>query len=139
MMKDGHLNKCIECTKKDTATSKAANKHYYREYDRKRGKLSHRITANKKYMQSEAGKAAHLRANQKYRQSNKTKYACHIITNNALRDGIITKKPCKKCGDKKVQAHHKNYFEPLKITWLCRACHAQEHHKHKKDYQYLKS
>ena len=46
MMGDGHLNKCKECTKKDTKENSAKNYDYYREYDRARGMLPHRVNAS---------------------------------------------------------------------------------------------
>jgi len=36
-MKDGHLNKCKECTKSDVKETRIARIDYYRAYDRKRG------------------------------------------------------------------------------------------------------
>ena len=42
-MKDGHLNKWKECTKLDVSLHRAKNIDRIREYDRRRGKLSHRL------------------------------------------------------------------------------------------------
>jgi hypothetical protein len=36
-MADGHLGKCIECTRRDVSNNRAARIEYYRAYDRKRG------------------------------------------------------------------------------------------------------
>lgn len=37
-MADGHINKCKECSKKDTSGNYRKNKAYYQESDRKRNK-----------------------------------------------------------------------------------------------------
>ena len=47
MMSDGHLNKCKECTKKDTKDNRASNHDYYKAYDLERSKLPHRKKAMK--------------------------------------------------------------------------------------------
>jgi hypothetical protein len=44
-------------------------------------------------------------------------------TKNALKRGTIKKNPCGKCGNTKVEAHHGDYRQPLKVIWLCRYCH----------------
>ena len=44
-----------------------------------------------------------------------------------IRRGIIHKKPCEKCGDPNVQAHHKDYSKPLEVRWLCVKCHIELH------------
>ena len=135
-MKDGHLNKCIECTKKDALKTRSKNIHYYREYDRKRGWLTHRLERAREYRKTTAGKLSQLKANRKYRQSNNIKYQCHNIVQRAIRNGTIIKKPCKKCGDNKSVAHHKNYFEPFKIMWFCDYHHKEWHKSHKNENQF---
>ena len=40
----------------------------------------------------------------------------------------IKKKPCKKCGKKKVEAHHPNYSFPDFIQWYCKTHHADKHY-----------
>jgi len=49
------------------------------------------------------------------------------IANHAIREGKLKRKPCEACGNKKSQAHHSDYSKPLKINWLCKKCHWQEH------------
>lgn len=48
--------------------------------------------------------------------------------NNAIRDGMIQRRPCEVCGAPRAQAHHADYSAPLSIRWLCRTCH-WEHHR----------
>lgn len=47
-------------------------------------------------------------------------------TQSRIRSGLIQSCPCAKCGSTKgqIDAHHDDYMEPDKITWLC-----QKHHK----------
>lgn len=110
-MLDGHLNKCIECTKKDANNHRYKNIERIRAYDRSRG--------NRRS----------LEALKKYRSSNPEKYLAHNIVNNAIRDGFLVKKECERCGDKKSQAHHDDYSKPLDIVWLC----SQHHHDRHKE------
>lgn len=51
-------------------------------------------------------------------------------THRAVKNGLLLKKPCQKCGYLKVEAHHINYKDHLKIVWLC-----TKHHKllHKRE------
>ena len=42
-MADGHVNKCKECNKNDVNQHRKNNLERIREYDRKRGKLPHRL------------------------------------------------------------------------------------------------
>lgn len=51
-----------------------------------------------------------------------------LITHRAIKDGILTKQPCSICGEVRVDAHHDDYMEPLKVRWLCRK-HHNEHHR----------
>lgn len=60
---------CKEHWKERVRQNRAANIEHYREFDRARAKLPHRIEANRQYMQTPAGKAAHYRANERYRKT----------------------------------------------------------------------
>ena len=50
----------------------------------------------------------------------------------ALQNGIITKDSCEVCGEEKVDMHHLDYSDPLKIMWLCRSHHLEWHRKNEK-------
>lgn len=129
-MKDGHLSKCIECTKKDVNKNRAENIDYYRGYDRERGGLPHRKKAVKEYQHTERGKEASNRAKRKWSENNSIKKSAAIIVNNAVRDCIIIKpKTCSECGKgrRRIHGHHDDYRKPLEVRWLCSACHSAWH------------
>ena len=100
------------------------------EYDRKRARLPHRVKARKDYQKTEAGKAAHAKATKKWLDANGRKRRAHVITGNAIRDGVLVKNPCEVCGGTKVNAHHDDYSKPLDVRWLCDTHHKQWHAKH---------
>ena len=125
--KDGRSNACKECTKKQAREHRKRNADYYRQYDRSRANLPHRVEMRKRYAQSKDGKEAAKRANRRYIQRNSTKRAAHVLTGNAIRDGKLEKKPCEVCGSAQVHAHHDDYMKPLEVRWLCPAHHKQWH------------
>ena len=113
--KDGRSGKCKECTKKDSIANRRRNIDYYREYDRNRSKLPHRVNAN----------TSRTRV---YRKSNPEKYIAHCKINNAIRDGRAHKKPCAVCGtQERIEAHHFDYSRPLEVIWLCSEHHTAVH------------
>ena len=113
-MKDGHLNKCIECTRTDTLKRRLSKLEQVRAYDRKRGKLRHRIDARTKQTKI-------------WRQADKRRMKCHNAVSRAVKKGDLVVQPCEKCGSEKVVAHHEDYNTPLDVVWLCQACHVQRH------------
>lgn len=129
-MKDGRLNKCKECTKKDTRKNRKKNIEYYREYDRSRGMLPHRVKAREGYQQTEAGKRALARANKNYVERYPKKHAAQTALGNAVRDGKVGKwNFCESCGvdDDLLHGHHDDYAKPLEVRWLCPSCHREWH------------
>lgn len=62
-----------------------------------------------------------------WRRDNPKKYAAHLRVANAIRKGVLEKKPCEVCGDQNVDAHHPDYRHPLKVRWLCRKHHIEAH------------
>ena len=80
-------------------------------------------------------KARRLRARNNYYQRNKAKVIESTaqynkkygstelnIAHNAVR--FLKKQPCVICGEKKTQAHHRDYKQPKNVVWLC-----IQHHK----------
>lgn len=122
-MGDGHLNKCKECTKKDTKQTRAANRDYYTEYDRNRSKLPHRI---------ENAKSHSLEWKKDYPDRRRAQ----VLLGNAIKSKKIEKQPCFVCGGNRVEAHHPVYSMPLDVVWLC-----PHHHKmtHAMANEYLKA
>jgi len=109
-MKDGHLNKCKECNKKDATNARNAKIDHYRAYDRDRG--------NRQDRQYRA----------EYRAKYPNKYKAHTIVNNAVRDEKLFPAPCEVCFiTRGVHAHHDDYLKPLNIRWLCAVHHSQWH------------
>lgn len=126
-MKDGHLNKCIDCCKKHEHLRRASKIEEIRAYDRMRGSLPHRLEANRTRQKTEKGKLIHLQANERYREKYKNRDAARHIAGNALRDGKIFKQPCIICGHEKTEGHHPDYDRPLDVVWLCMKHHKEAH------------
>ncbi len=110
-MKDGHLNKCKDCTKEDSSKNRWSNIDEKREHDRSRG-------SRQSYEYCKA-----------WREKHPNKYKAEQAVNNAIRDGKIDRpKQCEVCMTTyKVVAHHDDYSKPLSVRWLCQACHMQWH------------
>lgn len=110
-MKDGRLNKCIECTKLDVSRNRLANVDHYREYDRRRGNRQ-----DKSYRDS-------------YKERYPNKYRAHNAVSNAVRDGKIKRgTECELCKtENNIHAHHDDYAKPLDVRWLCAVCHKAWH------------
>jgi hypothetical protein len=114
VMRDGRLNKCIECTKNDVKTRSVLESDKVHQYDRERSKSAKRkLCATKHQIE--------------WRKNNPEKYKAHNAVNNALRDGKITKpSACEICGNERpLHGHHYDYALPLDVIWICEECHAQ--------------
>lgn len=121
-MGDGHLSKCIVCTKKDVADHREKNIEKIREYDRNRANLPHRKKLN-------------IETTKQLRTNFPLKYKAHSAVNYALKNGNLSKpdicETCKKNG-RQIEGHHNDYSKPLEVVWLCSACHKQLHRDLKK-------
>lgn len=66
-------------------------------------------------------------------QDNFIAFRKKVAARQALSDAIRNKeierpKHCEKCERKsKVQGHHTDYGQPLKVIWLCQGCHTEAH------------
>lgn len=45
----------------------------------------------------------------------------------AVKNGLIEKKACERCGSDRAQAHHEDYDKPLEVNWLCPLHHSERH------------
>lgn len=115
-MADGHLGKCIDCTKEDVGSNYVKARVAKSIYEAKRARIPDRKAKQAKY-------------NKDARVRNPEKYKARNAVGNALRDGRLTKQPCRICGSKVgVQAHHTNYSRPLDVLWECFKCHREKEH-----------
>ena len=126
-MADGRLNKCKECTRKDTRENRAKNIVYYRQYDRKRALKPDRVEARKEYAETERSKEIAREQARLGRIKFAEKYRARGILYQAVRRGEIQKQPCEICGCTTVHAHHSDYTKPLDVIWLCPKHHAWIH------------
>lgn len=62
-----------------------------------------------------------------YDENNREKKNAHQKVFQAIKKGLLVKCGCEICGKEKAQAHHSNYYEPLKVKWLCPSHHKKEH------------
>ena len=76
-MADGHLNKCIECTKKDSNKHREDNLEEVKAYDRKRDSLPRRIKAREEYAKTPNGIEAGNKAKKKWTKKNPDQRAAH--------------------------------------------------------------
>lgn len=126
-MADGHLNKCKECTRKDTRENRLKNIVYYKRYDRKRALNPDRVEYRKEYNTSERGREIAHETHRIYRMKNPEKRRAQAILYKAVKRGEIQKQCCEICGSANVQAHHSDYTKPLDVIWLCPKHHAWIH------------
>ena len=117
-MGDGHLNKCKDCAKKDVHTHREENLEKVREYDRNRPNKTERVAKTTVYTKE-------------YRVRYPNKYKAHLLVNNAVRGGSLSKPTvCETCfSDFRIVAHHNDYLKPLDVTWLCEVCHKAWHNE----------
>jgi hypothetical protein len=123
-MGDGHLNKCKDCTKKDSEERRKIKEKDIkwflseRKRHREKSRKYRQNGLNKKYKKPEY--------REKWLFENPEKRKAHIEVRNALNSGKIHRHPCCICGNK-AQAHHEDYSKPLDIIWLCPKHHGERH------------
>lgn len=154
-MADGHLNKCKECTKKDTAENRIKNEEYYRVYEKNRMNMPHRIAARKEYQKNNRDKAR--KYNKKWSDNNKESVRANVMNRRARKRGADGSY-CAKDIREKMSAHkgkcamcktgikknfHVDHIIPLAIggtNWpsnlqlLCANCNWEKGAKHPIDF-----
>lgn len=121
---------CKECRKLRVRSNYRKNIEHYKEYERGRAMLPHRVEARERYQATDQGKSAIYRGTKKYRKNNPIKQQAHNRVNHALVAGKISKPyECEQCGssDKPIHAHHDDYLKQLDVRWLCATCHYYWH------------
>ena len=129
-MKDGHVNKCKECNKKDVRKNYRENIDHYKEYERSRSMLPPRVEARNDYVKTENGRLAANQAKSEWSKRNPIKRGASQIVGNAVRDGKLFKPDlCESCNSKpnRLHGHHDDYAFPLVVRWLCPGCHNKWH------------
>ena len=127
---------CKECRKAMVRANRVSNIEHYRNYEKSRNCDESRKSKRREYQKTEPGKQAHAMAMQKYKERYPMKRAAHVITGNAIRDGLLQKPcACSKCDSShKIEAHHSDYTKPLSVEWLCESCHKEWHRNNEAKY-----
>ena len=128
MMADGHLGKCKDCTKKDTAARVAEKmkdpRWVEQEMERHRIKQQlRRLSGRDKKLSPEKKREVQKRHREKYPD----RASARAAVSQATRKKTIIREPCVVCGASNSQAHHDDYSKPLEVMWLCPAHHAARH------------
>ena len=106
---------------RNRSARRASSKRIYRE-------SRDRVLARQRaYNRTDAGKATMQRASEVQRRRFPEKVAARQAVKVALIAGKLTRKPCERCGARRVHAHHHDYAKPLDVIWLCPPCHRAEH------------
>jgi hypothetical protein len=111
--KDGHLNKCKVCTKKDA-------------YD-----LRHNSDSREKILAYDRARGARQSVEyfKEYKEKYPKKYKAHNLVHYAIKSKKLFREPCEVCGREETHGHHDDYAKPLNVRWLCAEHHHQWHAK----------
>ena len=128
-MSDGHLNKCIQCARKDVAdraAKKSATDLEWVESERVR----HRAK-QAKYRTEGRAQPTTDEARKRWIMKNPNKISAHKAMSGALKSGqLVRASSCEKCGRSgRIEGHHRDYSKPLDVQWLCTKCHGETRHK----------
>jgi hypothetical protein len=102
--------------------------HYKEMMSRHRKDVDNNYKDQKKYYKTEKGKEAAKKATKKMVIKYPEKWKARSIARYAVKIGTLIKGKCIVCGEDKVEAHHEDYSNPLKVVWFCNKHHV-EHHK----------
>lgn len=130
-MGDGHLNKCKDCTRKDSENRRAIKEKdpVWREAEYER----HRLKQEKRRIEGKAipsGNEAECK--EQWNTRNPQKKRAQVIVARAIKSGFLIKKPCRICGNPDSEGHHEDYSKPLDVDWLCPKHHAERNREIRK-------
>lgn len=113
-MRGGKLNKCKDCTKRDTRKNRR-ERETSREYDVLRYKTC-------------AGRRAYSEKNSaSWKKRHPEKANAHQAVSRAIARGQLIRQNCEFCS-RIGHAHHEDYSKPLAVRWLCPLHHHRLHH-----------
>lgn len=144
----GFDSRCKNCSRVAASTWYAANKDRAKSwkieyYAKNREKL---LVQMREY--SNLNKEILLKKQREYRAANASriaeqqrlsqqrypeKHGARLLTQDAIRTGILSRQCCEKCGAEKTEAHHDDYSKPLQVRWLCHTHHAEHHRLERED------
>ena len=136
-MSDGLLGKCKSCCKSDVSKNYRENITHYKEYERNRTHLPHRMDLRRVNLDSNlmcfipCDHAAYpsISIQKSWCIKNPKKKKANGMVSSALLSGKLIKGCCEECGtNKNIHGHHDNYSKPLDVRWLC-AKHHSDHHR----------
>ena len=122
---------CKECVKASVRANYASNREHYREYERSRNNLPHRVEARNSYLKTEAGRERANAAKRAYIERNPEKRIAHSLTQSALKRNKVWRSPCCMApgcySTESLHGHHVDYDRPLSVVWHCASCHSRLH------------
>ena len=84
--------------------------------------LSCRAEWQRNYYRTEKGKDSHVKATRALLQKHPERQRAYYQVYKAIKNGVLQKESCYKCGDPNSQAIHSDYRNPLLVTWACLTC-----------------
>lgn len=131
-MKDGTVNKCKSCCKKQAKSlynKNIKNKDWLKKERARCRERNIRLEYSKKYKATTFKQKARIAVYRKrWLEKNPEKRLAQQKVAKAIRQGVLKKQPCELCGLKKrIHAHHYDYSKPLDVQWLCSKHHRELH------------
>lgn len=120
-------HECKECIKSRVRKNRSENIDRYRQFDRNRANLPHRVKARSDYQKTDAFKESHKIANIRYVANNQIRKKATSIVRSLIKSGKLQRKPCLVCGNTSAEGHHFDYSMPDKVVWLCDGHHKAAH------------
>lgn len=88
--------------------------------------------AQQNHRKTERGKINFQKGSQKYYRAHTDRICCRYTTRGFIIKGkLIRPKYCECCEQHNsyIETHHSDYSKPLKVMWLCKKCHYEQHNK----------